>query len=157
MIAVLLIKHENGEAEHLQICLDSLEQQTNKDFKVYETTPDSIDVAIQSILNDDLKQICYLDSFDFYLPEHIDIIQKAIARTNTRNIYTISKVVRFKNCGGPCCIEDESPKITEKMYDQRVVDIQGVIRSAICVNYDKEESNTVTQVNIITVTHRLKD
>jgi hypothetical protein len=43
------------------------------------------------------------------------------------------------------------------MYDQRVVDIQGVIRSAICVNYDKEESNTVTQVNIITVTHRLKD
>ena len=70
MIAVLLIKHEDGEAEHLQICLDSLEQQTNKDFKVYETTPDSIDVAIQSILNDDLKQICYLDSFDFYLPEH---------------------------------------------------------------------------------------
>ena len=111
----------------------------------------------EMILNDDLKQICYLDSFDFYLPEHIDIIQKAIARTNTRNIYTISKVVRFKNCGGPCCIEDESPKITEKMYDQRVVDIQGVIRSAICVNYDKEESNTVTQVNIITVTHRLKD
>jgi hypothetical protein len=157
MIAVLLIKHEDGKAEHLQICLDSLEQQTNKDFKVYETTPDSIDVTTQSILNDGIKQICYLDSFDFYLPEHIDIIHKAIPRIKTRNFYTISKVVRFKNCGGPCCIEDESPKITEKMYDERVVDLGGIVRSSICVNYDNEESNTVTQVNIITVTHRLKD
>lgn len=156
MIAVLLIKHD-VEEEILQICLDSLEQQTNKDFKVYETTPGEIESTVESILNDGIKQICYLDSFDFYLPQHIDVIQKAIPNIKTRNLYTISKVVRYKNCGGACCIEDESPKITEKMYDERIVDIQGVIRSAVCKNYDIEESNTSTQVNIITVTHRLSD
>ena len=156
MIAVLLIKHD-VEEEILQICLDSLEQQTNKDFKVYETTPGEIESTVESILNDGIKQICYLDNFDFYLPQHIDVIQKAIPYVKTRNLYTISKVVRYKNCGGACCIEDESPKITEKMYDERIVDIQGIIRSSICINYDNEESNTSTQVNIITVTHRLSD
>ena len=157
MIAVLLIKHEDVEPEHLQICLDSLEQQTNKNFRVYETTAGEIESTVQSILNDGIKQICYLDSFDYYLPQHISTIQEAIPRIKTRNFYTISKVVRFKNCGGPCCIEDEVPRITEKMYDERVIDLETVIRSAICVNYDIEESNTATQVNIITVTHRLKD
>lgn len=156
MIAVLLIKHES-EPHILQVCLDSLEQQTNKDFKVYETTADGIESTVQSILGEGIKQICYLDSFDYYLPEHIDIMHKAIARTNTRNLYTISKVVKYKNCGGQCCIEDESPMITEKMYDERVIDLGGIIRSSICTNYDKEESNTSTQVNIITVTHRLDD
>lgn len=155
MIAVLLIKHEGGEPEHLQICLDSLEQQTNKNFRLYETTAGEVESTVQSILNDGIKQICYLDSFDFYLPQHIDIVEKAIPYVKTRNFYTISKVVRFKNCGGPCCIEDESPKITEKMYDERIVDLGGIVRSSICVNYDNEESNTSTQVNIITVTHRL--
>ena len=157
MIAVLLIKHEAGEPEHLQICLDSLEQQTNKNFRLYETTAGEVESTVQSILNDGIKQICYLDSFDFYLPQHIDVVEKAIPYVKTRNFYTISKVVRFKNCGGPCCIEDESPKITEKMYDERVVDLGGVIRSSICTNYDNEESNTVTQVNIVTITHRLED
>lgn len=156
MIAVLLIKHD-VEENILQICLDSLKQQTNKNFKVYETTPESIDAAVQSILNDGIKQICYLDNYDFYLPQHIDIIYKAISNTKTRNIYTISKVVRYKNCGGPCCIEDESPRITEKMYDERIIDIGGIVRSSICVNYNNEESNIATQVNIITVTHRLSD
>jgi len=156
MIAVLLIKHE-GEDRLLNKCLASLEQQTNKEFKVYETNPESVDQTIQSILGEGLKYICYLDSYDYYLPEHIDTVYKAIARAKTRYIYTISKVVRYKDCGGACCIEDEVPRITEKMFDERVVDINSVIRSAICLNYDFEESNIATQVNIITVTHRLSD
>lgn len=156
MIAVLLIKHE-GEDKLLKICLDSLERQTNKDFKVYETNPELINQTIETILGDGLKQICYLDSYDYYLPNHIDTIQKAIPNTNTRYIYTISKVVRYKNCGGPCCIEDESPKITEKMYDERVVNIKSIIKSAVCINYNNEESNKATQINIVTITHRLSE
>ena len=66
-------------------------------------------------------------------------------------------MVQYKDCGGACCIEDEVPRITEKMYDEKVTDIQDIIRSAICVNYNNEESNTATQVNIITVTHRLSN
>ena len=156
MIAVLLIKHE-GEDRLLDKCLNSLEQQTNKEFKVYETTPESINQTIEFVLGEGIKYICYLDSYDYYLPEHIDIIYKAIARTNTRYIYTISKVVQYKDCGGACCIEDEVPRITEKMFDERVVNIQDIIRSAICINYNNEESDTITQVNIITVTHRLSN
>jgi hypothetical protein len=154
MIAVLLIKHE-GEDKLLDKCLNSLDAQTNRDFKVYETMPESIDTTIQCILNEGIKQICYLDSYDYYLPEHIDTIYKAIARANTRHIYTISKVVQYKDCGGACCINDEVPRITEKMYDERVIDLQSIVRSSICVNYNIEESVTSTQVNIITVTHRL--
>jgi hypothetical protein len=156
MIAVLLIKHK-GEDRLLDKCLASLEQQTNKEFKVYETDPESINQTIQFILDEGLKYICYLDSYDYYLSNHIDIIYKAIEATKTKYIYTISKVVRYKDCGGTCCIENEVPKITEKMYDERTVNINNIIRSAICMNYNYEESNIATQVNIITITHRLSD
>jgi hypothetical protein len=156
MIAVLLIKHK-GEDRLLDKCLASLEQQTNKEFKVYETDPETTNQTIQFILDEGLKYICYLDSYDYYLPTHIDTIYKAIVEANTRYIYTISKVVRYKDCGGACCIEDEVPKITEKMYDERIIDTDSIIRSAICMNYNYEESNIATQVNIITITHRLSD
>ena len=155
-IAVLLIKHE-GEDKLLQICLDSLEQQTDKNFKVYETSPSSIEESIQFILNDGIECICYLDSYDYYLPQHIDTIRKALTKTNTRVVHTISKVVQYKDCGGSCCINDEVPIITEKMYDKRLLNIQDIIRSSICMNYSIEDSNIATQVNIITVTHRLEN
>lgn len=156
MIAVLLIVHE-GEDKLWKKCLESLDQQTNRNFKVYRTTPEYIDSSIQSILGDGLKCICYLDSYDYYLPEHIDTIYKAMSVAKTRHIYTISKVVQYKDCGGACCINDEVPKITEKMYDERVIDLQSIVRSSLCLNYYNEESNTSTQVNIITVTHRLEE
>jgi glycosyltransferase involved in cell wall biosynthesis len=156
MIAVLLTKYE-GEDRLLDKCLESLTQQTNQDFKLYETDEASFSSKLEEIFTDGFKYVCYLDSYDYYLPNHIETIQKAIPLTKTKYIYTISKVVRYKDCGGACCIEDEVPRITDKLYDERSFNKDSVIRSSICINYNNDTTDNATQINIITVTHRLSE
>ena len=82
--------------------------------------------AIKMSQDDGLNYICHLDHDDYWLPNHLEIISKAIEQTKTNFVCTLSETPS-KNI---------LPKTNDKSYIQKYIPGPSqLIHSSSCVNF----------------------
>lgn len=108
---------------------EAYERDRWKGYELWCTAPvTATNFGIDIILKEGFEYICHIDDDDYWLPDHIETLYKAIKDTGKDFIHTVCKIVRgyWESC---------LPDLSSDLYEEIIPKCEKLAKCSTCINY----------------------